>query len=36
MVCDISEGAAIPEEISPDVLGGKLFRLPAFDVKQNK
>lgn len=36
MVCGISEGAAIPKEVFQDVLGGKLFRLPAFDVKQNK
>lgn len=36
MVCGISEGAAIPKEVFQDVLGGKQFRLPAFDVKQNK
>lgn len=36
MVCGISEGAAIPKEAFQDVLGGKQFRLPAFDVKPNK
>lgn len=36
MECGISEGAAIPREGFQDVLGGKQFRLPAFDVKQNK
>lgn len=36
MVCGIFEGAAIPKEVFQNVLGGKQFRLPAFDVKQNK
>lgn len=36
MECGISEGAAIPREGFQDVLGGKQFRLPAYDVKQNK
>lgn len=36
MECGNSEGAAIPREGFQDVLGGKQFRLPAFDVCQVK